>query len=346
MRWRDRKGSDNVEDRRDETGGGGFPFPFPRGGGGGFPGGRIPIPMGRGGGLGFFGVIVVIVLMLLFGVDPRTILQGGPEGGGLPIPRGDSPLPRSDSPFPSPAPSPRTEIPTRPAPGQREAGTEVDPSAASGTDEQKQFVAVVLQTTEEVWQEKFRQSGRTYREPKLVLYRDSISSRCGFGAAQMGPFYCPLDGKVYVDLAFYEELKRRFRAPGDFAQAYVIAHEVGHHVQTLLGITQQVMESKARTSERNANALQVRMELQADCLAGIWAYYAQNRMQIVDDGDIDEALNAAAAIGDDRIQKRMQGRVSPESFTHGSSEQRMRWFRKGFQSGSFPACDTFSADAL
>ena len=335
MRWRDRKGSENVEDRREETGGGGFRFPFPRGGGGGFPGGRIPIPMGRGGGLGFFGVLIVIGLMLLFGIDPRVILQGGGEGDGLPLPRRESP-----------APVPRTETPGRQTPAQRDASTEVDPSAASGTDEQKQFVAVVLQTTEEVWQEKFRQSGRTYKEPKLVLYRDRISSRCGFGAAQMGPFYCPLDGRVYVDLSFYEELKRRFRAPGDFAQAYVIAHEVGHHVQTLLGITEKVMQAKSRAGEEAGNAIQVRMELQADCLAGIWAYHAQNRMQIVDDGDIDEAMNAAAAIGDDRIQRRTQGQAIPETFTHGSSEQRVRWFKKGFQNGNFPSCETFSTDAL
>jgi uncharacterized protein len=298
--------------------------------------------MGRGGGLGFFGVLIVIGLMLLFGIDPRIILQGGPEGEGLPLPRGESPLPRRES----PSPLPRTETPGRQAPAQRDASTEVDPSAASGGDEQKQFVAVVLQTTEEVWEEKFRQSGRTYREPKLVLYRDSISSRCGFGAAQMGPFYCPLDGKVYVDLSFYEQLKRRFRAPGDFAQAYVIAHEVGHHVQTLLGITEKVMQAKSRAGEAASNAMQVRMELQADCLAGVWAYYAQNRMQIVDEGDIDEALTAAAAIGDDNIQRRTQGRASPETFTHGSSEQRVRWFKKGFQNGNFPSCDTFSADAL
>jgi uncharacterized protein len=333
MRWRDRKGSENVEDRRDETGGGGFPFPIPGGGG------RIPIPMGSGG-LGFWGVLIVIGLMLLFGIDPRTILQG---------PDGESPSPRTEQPFPrreSPGPSPRTEAPGRPVPGQREAQTEVDPSATAGNDEQKQFVSVVLQTTEEVWREKFRQSGRTYRDPKLVLYRDRISSRCGFGAAQMGPFYCPLDGKVYVDLSFYEELKRRFRAPGDFAQAYVIAHEVGHHVQTLLGITERVMQAKARAGEGASNAIQVRMELQADCLAGIWAYHTKNRMQIVDEGDIDEALTAAAAIGDDRIQRRTQGEANPETFTHGSSEQRVRWFKRGFESGNFPSCDTFSTDDL
>jgi predicted metalloprotease len=351
MRWRDRKGSENVEDRRDEDGGGGFNFPFPGGDRGGFPGGRMPIPMGRGGGLGVFGVIVVIGLMLLFGIDPRVILEG-PEGeggrqvsfpgGGGDDARGRVPsLPRDQQ----PSPLPRAQIPGRetrapatpPGGGQR---------VADSQDEMKQFVSVVLQTTEEVWQQKFRQSGKTYQEPKLVLYRDSVSSGCGTGMSQMGPFYCPLDAKVYVDLAFYNDLKRRFNAPGDFAQAYVIAHEVGHHVQTLLGITEQVMRAKSRTGERQQNALQVRMELQADCLAGIWAYYAQHALKVVDPGDIDEALGAAAAIGDDRIQRQVQGRVTPDSFTHGSSEQRVRWFRRGFENGSFPSCDTFSADEL
>jgi uncharacterized protein len=338
MRWRDRKGSENVEDRRDEDDGrGGFRFPFP-GGGGGLPGGRIPIPMG-GGGLGIFGIIIVIGLMLLFGIDPRVILQGGPEGGGeSPFPQ----LPRTQN----PAPQPRTEAPTRetqiPAP-RTDPGEQ---SASNVEDEQKKFVAVVLETTETVWREKFRQSGKNYTEPKLVLYRNRVSSSCGLGATQMGPFYCPLDAKVYIDLAFYDDLKRRFRAPGDFAQAYVIAHEVGHHVQTLLGITEQVMRAKSRTSEAGQNAMQVRMELQADCVAGIWAYYAQSKMQIVEDGDIDEALNAASAIGDDNIQRRMQGEVIPETFTHGSSEQRVRWFKRGFESGSFPRCDTFSTDDL
>jgi uncharacterized protein len=350
MRWRDRKGSENVEDRRDEGGGGGFNFPFPRGGRGGFPGGRIPIPMGRGGGMGIFGILIVLGLMLLFGIDPRVILQGpGGEGGreiSFPGSGRDSgaripPLPRDQQPSPLPRsqnPDQQTRAPTIPeGSGGPVAGTE---------DEMKQFVSVVLQTTEEVWQQKFRQSGKNYSEPKLVLYRDGVSSGCGMGVAQMGPFYCPLDGKVYVDLAFYDDLKRRFNAPGDFAQAYVIAHEVGHHVQTLLGISEQVMRAKARIGERQQNALQVRMELQADCLAGIWAHYAQKSMQIVDPGDIDEALGAAAAIGDDRIQRKVQGRVTPDSFTHGSSEQRVRWFKRGFDSGSFPSCDSFSADEL
>jgi predicted metalloprotease len=333
MRWGDRKGSDNVEDHRDEDDGG-YGFPFPTGGaGGGFPGGRIPIPMGSGG-LGIVGVIVVVGLMLLFGIDPRDILQGGPEdGGGLPLPRTGQPLPRSST----DAPTRETPLP-RTAPGGGQT--------ASTEDAQKHFVSLVLGSTEEVWQEKFRQSGKTYQNPKLVLYRGHIRSGCGLGAAQMGPFYCPQDGKVYIDLAFYNELQRRFKVSGDFAQAYVIAHEVGHHVQTLLGITDKAVQAKARAGEAGGNAIQVRMELQADCLAGIWAYYAQNKLQIVEAGDIDEALNAAAAIGDDRIQRQIEGEVHPESFTHGSSAQRVRWFKRGFENGNFPSCDTFSASEL
>jgi uncharacterized protein len=348
MRWRDRKGSENVEDRRDEDGGGGFRFPFPRGGGGGFPGGRIPIPMGRGGGIGIFGILIIFGLMLLFGIDPRVILQEGQGGREVGFPGGGSgeaerspPLPRDQQ----PSPLPRTQLPDREtrAPSVPPGGGQ---PVANSDDEMKQFVSVVLQTTEEVWQQKFKQSGKTYQEPSLVLYRENVSSQCGMGVSQMGPFYCPLDGKIYVDLAFYGDLKRRFNAPGDFAQAYVIAHEVGHHVQTQLGITEQVMRAKARGGERQQNALQVRMELQADCLAGIWAYYAQRSLNVVDPGDIDEALGAAAAIGDDRIQRKIQGRVTPDSFTHGSSEQRVRWFKRGFENGNFPSCDTFAADDL
>jgi predicted metalloprotease len=338
MRWRDRKGSENVEDRRDETGGGGFRFPFPRGGGG-LPGGRIPIPMGRGGGIGIFGILIIFGLMLLFGIDPRVILQEGGGGGG-----GQIPFPRSEAPGRG-NPLPGDEAPGREINLPRSANAE-RPAQGAGDDELKQFVSVVLETTEEVWRAKFQQSGKTYKEPALVLYRGGISSACGTGMAQMGPFYCPLDGKIYIDLSFYDDLKRRFRAPGDFAQAYVIAHEVGHHVQTLLGITEQVMRVKARSGERQQNAAQVRMELQADCLAGIWAHYAQRSLQLVEAGDIDEALAAAAAIGDDRIQRQTQGRVAPDAFTHGSSEQRVRWFKRGFENGNFPSCDTFTVAEL
>ena len=183
--------------------------------------------------------------------------------------------------------------------------------------------------------------GKTYTPPKLVLFRDDIDSGCGTGISQMGPFYCPLDGKVYVDLSFYSDLQNRLGAPGEFAQAYVISHEIGHHVQTLLGIMEKVMAARARGGEVESNAIQVRTELQADCLAGLWANRAQQQLQFVEPGDIEEALNAAAAIGDDRLQKRTQGRVVPDAFTHGTSEQRVTWFRKGFDSGKFEACNTF-----
>ena len=307
MRWRDRKGSENIEDRRGQPGRRGFPFPFPRGRGG-MPGRgpRIPIPTGRGGGIGIVGLLVILGLMFFLGVDPRTIFD---DGGG-------------------PA-----QIGEGPRDGPRTTGPE--------ETELTQFVAVVLKTTEDVWSQQFQASGRSYAKPTLVLFRDATDSRCGTGVAQMGPFYCPIDQKVYIDLAFFDDLKSRFRAPGDFAQAYVIAHEIGHHVQTLLGITEQVMRTRSQAGEREGNALQVHMELQADCLAGLWANHAQRQLGILEPGDIDEALNAAAAIGDDRIQKRTQGHVVPDAFTHGSSEQRVTWFRRGFESGQFEVCDTF-----
>jgi predicted metalloprotease len=306
MRWRDRKGSENIEDRRDQPGRRGFPFPFPRGRGG-MPGQgpRIPIPGGRGG-IGIVGLLVILGLMFFLGVDPRVILD---DGGG-PVQIGEGPRER-----------PRTASPEE--------------------TELTQFVAVVLKTTEDVWTQQFQASGRDYAKPTLVLFRDATESRCGTGVAQMGPFYCPIDQKVYIDLDFFDDLKSRFRAPGDFAQAYVIAHEIGHHVQTLLGITEQIMRARSQAGEREGNALQVRMELQADCLAGLWANHAQRQLGILEPGDIDEALNAAAAIGDDRIQRRTQGHVVPDAFTHGSSEQRVTWFRRGFESGQFEVCETF-----
>ncbi|MBX2806382.1 MAG: neutral zinc metallopeptidase [Hyphomicrobiales bacterium] len=308
MRWRGRKKSENVEDRRGQSGRRGFGFPFPRGRGGmSGRGVRIPMPKGRGGGIGIVGLIVVVVIMLMLGVDPRVLLGGGGS---------------------SPSFSERTTS---------------QPTEISAEDREKgDFVAVVLKDTEDYWTRKFAESGQAYQKPTLVLFRDSTRSGCGTGEAAMGPFYCPLDNKVYIDLSFYDDLKSRFRAPGDFAQAYVIAHEIGHHVQTLLGITQQVMQAKARASKREANAIQVRMELQADCYAGLWAHFAQRDLRVLDAGDIDEALTAAAAIGDDRIQKRTTGYIVPDAFTHGSSEQRVRWFRRGFESGNFDSCDTFS----
>ncbi|CAN0498338.1 unnamed protein product, partial [Scytosiphon promiscuus] len=209
-----------------------------------------------------------------------------------------------------------------------------------------QFTSVVLRETELVWHKIFKQMGRTYEEPTLRMFTQSTQSACGPGLRAMGPFYCPLDKKVYVDLSFYGELKQRFGAPGDFAQAYVIAHEVGHHVQTLLGIARQVQTQKARLSKAQGNALQVRMELQADCFAGLWARHADAANQILEEGDLEEAIRAASKIGDDNIQRQTQGRVVPEAFTHGTSAQRMRWFKEGYNTGNMRACDTFNASNL
>ena len=221
-------------------------------------------------------------------------------------------------------------------------------SSYQGTAEENelaQFVPVVLVETEDVWTELFRREGLNYHYPKLVLYSGSVQSACGFSGAASGPFYCPSDYKLYIDLSFYDELQRRFKAPGDFAMAYVIAHEVGHHVQTLLGINKKVMSLRSRVSDREFNRYLVRLELQADYLAGVWAHYAK-RMNLLEEGDLEEALNAASAVGDDRIQKSIRGYVVPESFTHGTSEQRNRWFYKGFRSGDLNEGDTFNAENL
>ncbi|MBT3069577.1 zinc metallopeptidase [Rhodomicrobium sp. Az07] len=304
MRWQGRRESENVEDRRDEGGGGGFPFP----GGGG-------IRVGQGGGVGILGVIVIVGLALLFGVDPRIILQGG-EGmpGGIQIPR---------------------EAPRAPS------------QSAGADDEAKRFVSVVLGDTEDTWSKIFASQGVRYKPAKLVLFRDSVKSGCGFASAQMGPFYCPMNQKVYIDLAFFDMMKRRFRAPGEFAQAYVIAHEIGHHIQNLQGGLKQAQRLQAAaTSEGQRNAIQVRVELQADCYAGVWAHHTAKLNNTLEPGDIESALRAAAAIGDDAIQKSTRGYAVPDSFTHGSSEQRVRWFTRGYQTGSLAACNTFNADAI
>jgi len=213
-------------------------------------------------------------------------------------------------------------------------------------DELSVFVSKVLGTTEQAWDEIFRAGGSEYRRPKLVLFTGSTPSACGTGQAAMGPFYCPGDEKVYIDLSFYQDLRSRFQAPGDFAQAYVIAHEVGHHVQKLLGISAKMDALRGRASEVEFNRASVRLELQADCLAGVWAYHAQKTHGILEPGDLEEGLTAAAAIGDDRLQRQSRGVVVPESFTHGSSAQRVRWFRNGFESGRLNACDTFAATSL
>ena len=213
-------------------------------------------------------------------------------------------------------------------------------------DESARFVSKVLASTEDVWTETFRQTGRRYEAPKLVLFTGATPTACGTGQTAMGPFYCPGDHKVYIDLAFYRELKERFHAPGQFAQAYVVAHEVGHHIQNLLGVAEKVHRTQQRVGHAEANALSVRMELQADCLAGVWGKRTDSMRQVLEPGDLEAALNAAAAIGDDRLQQQAQGRIVPESFTHGSSAQRVRWFRRGFDSGDMNQCNTFQAEQL
>jgi predicted metalloprotease len=255
-----------------------------------------------GGGL--VGFLVLIAVMLLGG-DPRPIMQEMQQA----------------------------------APVQQGAPAAANPEE----DERAQFVSVVLADTEDVWGEVFQQQvGKPYREPQLIMFRDQVKSACGFQSAATGPFYCPLDTKVYIDLSFFDEMKEKLGAPGDFAQAYVIAHEVGHHVQNLLGVSQQVQQLQARASKEEANELSVRLELQADFYAGVWAHLAQQNWQILEEGDIEEALQAATAIGDDRLQLQSRGMVVPESFTHGSSEQRVRWFVRGLKSGDISKGDTFS----
>lgn len=213
--------------------------------------------------------------------------------------------------------------------------------AAPADDAESRFVRHVLAETEDTWRQIFRANGQQYVDPTLVLFSGATRTACGVGQAAMGPFYCPADQKVYIDLGFYQELKSRFNAPGDFAQAYVIAHEVGHHVQNLLGISEKVQAARQRAGERQANELSVRLELQADCLAGVWAKNADAARGILEAGDVEEALRAASAIGDDALQKQAQGYVVPDSFTHGSSEQRVRWFKRGMESGQLAACNTF-----
>jgi uncharacterized protein len=303
MRWRMGRRSDNIEDRRGLgfPGGSGFPGGLGSGGGGGF----------RRAGIGGLGLIIVIVLAILFGVDPSQLLQqGGPLDTGVYAPESPS-----------------------------------GPSSAADS-ELRDFVSVVLADTEDTWHEQFQQMNQTYREPSLVLFNGGVESACGFAQTATGPFYCPGDQKVYLDLDFFDELSRRFQAPGDFAEAYVIAHEVGHHVQTLMGIMDKVDSLRGRLSEADANQLSVMVELQADCFAGVWAYHADRSRQILEAGDVEEGLAAAAAVGDDRLQRQTQGSVAPESFTHGTSEQRTRWFRRGLQSGSLSDCDTFNAQQL
>ena len=263
----------------------------------------------RRGGVAFKGGIGTIVIALalgyFLGIDPQVLLQIQ-QGLGPTVP----------------------ETPYQPTPEEEQLAD---------------FVSVVLADTEDTWNAIFQQAGRDYQEPNLVLFSGSVQSACGMASAAMGPFYCPADQKMYIDLSFFEDLKSRHGAAGDFAQAYVIAHEVGHHVQTLLGISKQVRSAQRGLGKADANAMSVRQELQADCFAGLWGNHADRSRQVLEQGDIEEALNAAAAIGDDRLQKQGQGYVVPESFTHGSSEQRVEWFRKGIETGDFSSCDTFGS---
>ena len=282
MRWRGERESTNVEDRRGMSRGG----------------------MAIGGGLGG---IVVIVLALLFGADPRQLLEQMPQDG--------------------------------------QVGGQSSRPISPEEEELKKFILVVLGGTEDVWTNIFRENGEQYRKPTLVLFDRRVESACGLAGSAVGPFYCPGDEKVYLDMTFFRELETNFGAPGDFAQAYVVAHEVGHHVQRLMGTMNRVDAMRGRLSEEQNNRLSVRLELQADFLAGVWARYAHQK-GLVEPGDIEEAMRAASSVGDDRLQRQTQGQVVPDSFTHGTSEQRVRWFRKGFETGDLRQGDTFNAPSL
>lgn len=305
MRWKGRRGSDNIEDRR------GMSAPSGLGGFGG--GGMLNLLPMVFKLFGLKGGIVAVLAIGAYGLFSGNL--GGLLGGA-----GDS---------------------------ERLAGQESGAIRQSAEEQELvDFVSVVLADTEQTWQSIFQQQGGHYKEPKLVLFRGAVRSACGLGQAAMGPFYCPGDHKVYIDLSFYDDLRTRFRAPGDFAQAYVIAHEVGHHVQTLLGISQKVQQAKQGLSQVGQNRLTVRQELQADCLAGIWAHHADRSRQLLESGDVEEGLAAASAIGDDRLQKQSQGYVTPDAFTHGSSSQRVKWFKVGLAQGDLSSCDTFAAESL
>jgi predicted metalloprotease len=311
MRWKGRRQSSNIEDRRGSS-----------------PSGLGGLGAGRGGGgllrllpvvLRFLGVKGTIAVVLALGA--YSYFSGGGLGGLLGGLAG-------------------TGVAQAPA-------TDAQPAEQTAAEKELvEFVSVVLADTEATWHALFAQRGEAYKEPRLVLYRGAVNSACGLGQAAMGPFYCPADQKVYLDLGFFEDLARRHDAPGDFAQAYVVAHEVGHHVQTLLGISAEVQQAKRSLDEAAANRLSVRQELQADCFAGIWGHHAGRSRQMLESGDIEEGLNAASAIGDDRLQRQARGTVSPESFKHGSSAQRARWFKVGLEQGAVSACDTFAVKPL
>ncbi|KQY15406.1 neutral zinc metallopeptidase [Rhizobium sp. Root482] len=310
MEWKGRRQSGNVEDARGSGpvrgGMGGNPF----GRGGGF---RIPTGGGgRGGGMSIGTIVLLVVVyfgLKMVGIDLLQVMEGG-----------------SVSP-----------------PGYEQSDGSPAPQGTAAEEETKAFVSTVLAETEDTWNGIFQASGETYEEPKLVLFRDGINSACGTASSATGPFYCPGDHKIYLDMSFFDEMSRKFEASGDFAAAYVVAHEVGHHVQNLLGILPKVNEQRQRMSEAQSNRMSVRTELQADCFAGIWGKYTAQK-GLLEQGDLEEALNAATQIGDDTLQKRSQGYVVPESFNHGTSAQRSEWFKRGFDSGKLASCDTFTGD--
>lgn len=311
MRWRGRRQSDNIDDQRGQGG-------FGRPGNIGSGPGRMRIPIGgRAGGGGLSTIVILVVLFFglkACGIDPMQVLTGG--GGGL--------LPGEDS--------------------GRTTSNEPGPGSSSGSarnDEMKQFVATVLAETEDVWNGIFQANGLTYEEPKLTLFEGQIRSACGFASSASGPFYCPADKKVYLDTSFFRQLSEQFGASGDFAEAYVVAHEVGHHVQNLIGVLPKFNQMRQRMSESEANHMSMQVELQADCFAGVWGHYTAQK-GILEEGDLEEALNAAQQIGDDTLQKRTQGYVVPETFNHGTSAQRQKWFARGYKSGKLSDCDTFN----
>lgn len=264
------------------------------------------IPGGKGG-LGLGTIVIALLASYFFGIDPNMILSGAR------MLQGDAPASSQEAPI----------------------------TASPAEEAQKRFVSQVLRDTELTWQAIFSANGQQYREPRLVLFRDATPTACGNGQAAMGPFYCPADSKVYLDLSFFDELERRFKAPGNAAQAYVIAHEVGHHVQHLLGISEKVQRARQSVPEKQGNALSVKLELQADCFAGVWVHQANRQRKVLEAGDIERVLGAATAIGDDTLQKNARGYATPDSFTHGSSAERVQWFRTGFESGDVRRCDTF-----
>lgn len=305
MKWRGRQQSSNIEDRRGQTGGGMGGNPFGRGGGGGM---RIPTGGRSGGGIGgIIGIVVILgIIWLATGTNPLDVLTGESS-------------------------SPST---------QTSRSSASMPANATG-DDLREFVGVVIKETEDLWTEQFAKSNQTYPAPKVVLFTNSVNTACGAADARTGPFYCPGDQKVYIDLTFYDQLRDEFGAPGDFAQAYVLAHEVGHHVQNITGVLPEFNRRRQALSQTDANAYSVRIELQADCYAGVWANYA-GQQNLVEAGDFEEALNAADQIGDDTLQKRMQGYAVPKTFNHGTSAQRKTWFERGYRSGQPSSCDTFS----